>query len=58
MIETQESTIHAHELKNIRITEVDNGFSATLIDNDGFEIVRGFGQTITEALNDLHSNLI
>lgn len=58
MIETEASTIQVEELTNIRIAEIESGYSATLVDKDGFEIVRGYGETVTEALNDLHSNLI
>ncbi|MBI1286984.1 MAG: hypothetical protein GC178_05335 [Flavobacteriales bacterium] len=59
MIETTTSTtIQAEELKNILIQETETGFSVSLIDNEGDEIVRGFGTSVTEALNDLHSNLI
>ena len=45
-------------LKHIMVEENSDGFVATLVDNSGFEIVRGFGSDTTEALNDLHSNLI
>lgn len=57
MIET-EDTIQAEELSHIRVSETENGFVVALTDTEGFEIVRGFGETITDALNDLHSNLI
>jgi hypothetical protein len=57
MIET-EDTIQAEELSNIRVSETETGFVVALTDQEGFEIVRGFGDTITEALNDMHSNLI
>lgn len=30
----------------------------TLIDAKGFEILKGYGNTRVEALNDLHNNLI
>lgn len=51
-------TIQVEELSNIQITESENGFVVALTDQEGFEIVRGFGDTVTEALNDMHSNLI
>jgi hypothetical protein len=57
MIGTKD-TIQVEELSNIKITESENGFVVALTDQEGFEIVRGFGDTLTEALNDMHSNLI
>jgi hypothetical protein len=57
MIETLD-TIRAEELNNIRVSETETGFVIALIDEHEFEIVRGFGDTITEALNDMHRNLI
>ena len=57
MVETTD-TIQTEELSNIRVSETENGFFVALTAKEGFEIVRGFGNTITEALNDMHSNLI
>lgn len=57
MIETAD-TIQAEELSNIRVSETETGFVVALTDQEGFELVRGFGNTVTEALNDMHSNLI
>ena len=45
-------------LSNIAIREEGNEFVVALIDNEGFETVRGFGLSLTEAMNDLHRNLI
>ena len=30
----------------------------TLVDSEGFEIVKGYGKSIADAINDLHHNLI
>lgn len=57
MIDTTD-TIQAEELRNIRVSETEDGFVVALTDKEGFEIVRGFGGTVTEALNDMHGNLI
>jgi len=57
MIETVD-TIQAEELSNIRVSKTETGFVVALTDQEGFEIVRGFGDTVTQALNDMHSNLI
>lgn len=52
----QELTIE--ELKNIKITFENKMYVVALIDKTGFEIIRGYGDTPADALNDLHSNLI
>ncbi|MCB9191770.1 MAG: hypothetical protein H6603_01210 [Flavobacteriales bacterium] len=51
-------TIQVEKLSNIHINETENGFVVALTDQEGFEIVRGFGDTVTKALNDMHGNLI
>ncbi|MFT4545951.1 MAG: hypothetical protein ACI9UR_002777 [Bacteroidia bacterium] len=47
-VTTINHSIETSALSNISITEDDNGF----------ESIRGFGNTPTEAMNDLHRNLI
>lgn len=44
--------------KYLRFDEVDNQFIAILIDKVGDEVVKGYGITKIEAINDLHSCLI
>jgi hypothetical protein len=51
-------SIDLSQLQNFAIREAENGFVVALTDDEGFESVRGFGNTPTEAINDLHSNLI
>ena len=51
-------SIDLSQLQNFAIREEENGFVVALTDDEGFESVRGFGNTPTEAINDLHSNLI
>ncbi len=46
------------QLQNFTIREEENGFVVALKDDEGYETVRGFGPNPTEALNDLHRNLI
>lgn len=53
-----ETTIKVNELKNIKIILENNQYTAVLVDDEGFDIIRGFGSTPTEAINDLHINLI
>ena len=45
-------------LKYLRF-EMDNGsYTATLNDLSGHDIVRGYGKSIIEAINDMHRGLI
>lgn len=52
------TTIDLGQLQNFTIREEENGFVVALKDDEGFETVRGFGVSPTEAMNDLHRNLI
>lgn len=53
-----EPSIDLRKLSNITIREEENGFVVALKDDEGYETVRGFGMSPTEAMNDLHRNLI
>ena len=55
---TTNHSIDLSHLQNFAIREAENGFVVALTDDEGFESVRGFGNTPTEGINDLHSNLI
>ena len=61
---TQQSELEVYDsiqigsLKNISVRENENGFVVALVDNEGVEMVRGYGETPFQALNDLHGNLI
>ncbi|MFM1876047.1 MAG: hypothetical protein RL266_1784 [Bacteroidota bacterium] len=52
------TSIEVALLKNITIRECETGFVVALTDDEGFETVRGYGPNPTEAMNDLHRNLI
>lgn len=45
-------------LNNISIQESEIGFVVALVDDVGIELVRGYGNSPEEALNELHRNLI
>jgi hypothetical protein len=51
-------SVSLSELQNLSVTEHVDGFVIALTDLGGFEVVRGFGLTVAEALNDMHRNLI
>ena len=53
-----EITIDLTQLKNVSVRQEDDEFIASLMDDEGMELVRGFGDNPTEAMNDLHRNLI
>ncbi|MBV1923294.1 MAG: hypothetical protein KUG68_04610 [Flavobacteriaceae bacterium] len=55
-----------NKMEDINITalehlmfEVNNGeHIVNLVDHEGYIITRGYGNTIIEAINDMHHNLI
>jgi len=46
------------ELKYLKFEIQNNEFVATLTDHENYEILKGYGKTKIDAVNDLHSNLI
>jgi len=57
--ETEDTySIDMSGLSNITVKENQDGFVVALIDDQGFETVRGFGANPAKAINDLHRNLI
>jgi hypothetical protein len=55
---TLKTNIIETNFKYLKFEEVDTQFVAILIDKVGDEIVKGYGATKIEAINDLHSCLI
>ena len=47
-----------NQLKHLKFELINNEFVVALIDSTGYEIVRGYGNTIIEAINDLHNSLL
>ncbi len=52
------TTISELNFKYLKLEEVDNRFTAILIDKVGDEVVKGYGATKIAAIDDLHSCLI
>ena len=50
--------VDSTNFKHLKFDEINGRYIATLIDNVGFEIVKGYGETKVAAINDLHSCLI
>ena len=46
------------KLKHLKFEQINNEYVATLIDSSGYEIIKGYGREIIEAINDLHCNLL
>jgi len=44
--------------KHMTFEKLEKEHVVTLIDLNGNEVVRGYGNTTIEAINDLHSNLL
>lgn len=45
-------------LKYVKFYKENSQNIAILIDNKGFEITKGYGNSLIDAINDLHHNLI
>ena len=45
------------ELKHLKFEQYEGQHIATLVDVSGYEIIRGYGNSMVEAMNDLHSAL-
>lgn len=45
------------EFENLKIELLNSKYTVTLFDGPDIEILRGYGDTIVAAINDLHNNL-
>ncbi|WP_396590744.1 hypothetical protein [Allomuricauda sp. R78024] len=50
--------LNTNQLKFLKINQFGESYSASLVDNKEFEIIKGYGSTVVEAINDMHDNLI
>lgn len=46
------------DLKHLKFEIKEGEYVVTLIDKFEHEIIKGYGQSIVDAINDMHSNLI
>lgn len=46
------------DLKHLKFEMKEGEYVATLIDQFEHEIIKGYGKSIVDAINDMHSNLI
>lgn len=59
MIETLDTcSINPLDLKHLKIEVLNSQYTVALTDMGGKEILKGYGNSIEEAINDLHHSLI
>ena len=44
--------------KHLKFAKTNQEFVVILEDNENYEILKGYGKSIIDAINDLHQNLI
>ena len=50
--------IKIKELTHLKVEFINHEYIVTLIDSTGYGILKGYGSSSAEALNDMHNNLI
>ena len=53
-----ECLIDPKELNNLKIEFSNSAYTVTLIDQSQIEILKGYGDNIVSAINDMHHNLL
>lgn len=53
-----EEYVDINQLRHIQFEHIKNEYIVSLVDSTGYEIVKGYGSTVIEAINDLHSGLV
>ncbi len=46
------------KLKYLKFGRDQNEYEVALVDEGGYEIIKGYGKSTIEAINDMHNNLI
>ncbi len=54
----QDSMISENKFKYLKFNKLNDEHIISLVDDKGFEVSRGFGNTLIDAINDLHSCLV
>lgn len=54
----QEIVEKLNHLKHLKFERIDDTYIVSLNDLSGYTITKGYGNTIIDAINDMHSNLI
>lgn len=50
--------VDTDQLKHLKFELSSSKYTVSLVDSTGYEIVKGYGNTVIEAINDLHSCLV
>ena len=50
--------VNLYELEHLKIKVLNSEYTVTLTDSQGDGILKGYGGSMIEAINDLHHNLI
>lgn len=50
--------LNTNQLKFLKIYRSSKSYSVALVDKEEYEITKGYGNTVMEALNNMHENLI
>ncbi|MDY8136606.1 hypothetical protein [Aquimarina sp. 2201CG5-10] len=51
-------SVYLSQLKHLKFKKLNGKYVAILRDAKGYEIIKGYGNTTAEAINDLHSTLL
>lgn len=57
-MESQETNVDTKELEHLMFQKDNGQHIVSLIDKEGYQILRGYGNSIVEAINDLHAGLL
>lgn len=49
---------NTERLIHLKFEKINHEYVVTLIDQTGYEIIKGYGNEIIEAINDMYSNLL
>lgn len=50
--------INVSDLEHLKVEIVNSAYTVAITDFDGHELLKGYGNSLEEAINDLHHNLI
>jgi hypothetical protein len=54
----KETLINLSDLKHLKVEFIKNEYVVSLVDDQQYEILKGYGLSISTAINDLLSNLL
>jgi hypothetical protein len=54
----EETKIDTSEFRHLRFEKKGGQHIVSLVDSNEYQILRGYGGTIIEAINDLHSGIL